>query len=64
MKLRSHVYWVCGIAKYMSGNYVRLRISSLFRSANHCRSRLCLREILPKSSNDSFRQIQSNMQVQ
>jgi len=42
MKLHSHVYWVCEIAKYTSENYVRLRVSGLFRSANHCRSRLCL----------------------
>jgi len=42
MKLHSHDYWVCGIAKYMSENYVRLRVSGLFWSANHCRSRLCL----------------------
>jgi len=61
MRLYSHVYWVCGIQKYMSENCVHLRVSGLFRSANHCRSRLCLREVLPKSSNNSFRQIESNM---
>lgn len=54
MKLHSHVYWVCGMAKYMSENYVRQRVSDLFRSANHRRSRLCLREVLPKTSNDNF----------
>jgi hypothetical protein len=61
MKLHSHVYWVCGIEKYMSENYACLRVSGLFQSANHCRSRLCLREALPKSSYNSFRQIESNM---
>jgi hypothetical protein len=61
MKLHSHVYWVCGIEKGMSEDYVRLRVSGLFRSAHHCRGRICLREDLRKSSNDSFRQIQRNM---
>lgn len=63
MEVHCGIYWVCRIPKdrYVSEHYVSLRLSSLLRTGNHCHCRVCLREVLSKTSNDRFHQIQNNL---